>query len=607
MATAPEQIMEPVAEQPSVQFDLAQLKRLYQEARDNTQNARLDAEMAQDYYDNKQLSPAVLKVLRKRKQPENYNNCIAPAVNGMLGLMEQGQTDPRAFPRNEEDQNASEVATDSLRYSADNSRWPRTKLQASKNYLIGGVAAVIVEIDEKRDPWPRIIRQGEFLYDPHSRDPDFEDARFMGVAKWMYVDSVQALYPEADIDADAIAPTTVTFDDEDKPTSGWTDPKRNRVLVVEMYILKGQWHKVCFYGGAILEQGLSEYLDEDGKPTNPIVAQSCFVDRDNARYGVVKGMIPRQDEVNMSGSRALHLLNSRRVRITDPNGPETDMDLIREEAAKPDGVLPFGVEAADNGDLTQFQFMRMQQAKADIDRMGPSPATLGREGASASGRSHLVRQQAGLTELTVVLSGVEDMELRVYRQMWMRIRQFKTEQWTVRVTDDIGAAKFLTLNEEVAEEIPAIVQGPDGQPMVGTQRVVREVKNRPAEMDMDIIIETSPDTATLAAEQFQEIMKLVPIYGPAAFPLKMVIKASALPKKRELLEALETMEQEAAQQPQQVDPRMEADAANKAAQAKLNAAKADGQELENQMNAIGAAHLIDAVPEIDNNLVAQTG
>ena len=603
MATAPESIME----QPAVQFDLAQLKKLYQEARDNTDTARKESEQAQDYYDNKQLTTEQLKVLRKRKQPENYNNCIAPAVNGMLGLMEQGQSDPRAFPRNEEDQDASEVATDSLRYAADNSRWTRTRMQATKNYLIGGVAAVIVEVDEKADPWPRIIRQGEFLYDPHSRDYDFEDARFMGVAKWMYVDTVQALYPQAQIDAESIAPTTVSFDDEDKPVTGWTDPKRNRVLVVEMYIDKGGWKKVCFYGGGVLSAEESPYLDEDGKPTNPIVAQSCFVDRDNGRYGVVKGMIPRQDEVNMSSSRALHLLNSRRVQITDPNGPDVDANTIREEAARPDGILPFGVVAADNGDLTQFQFMRMQQAKADIDRMGPSPATLGREGASASGRSHLVRQQAGLTELTVVLSGIEDMDLRVYRQMWMRIRQFKTDEWTVRVTDDIGSPKFLTLNEPVVEEVPAIVTGPDGQPMVGTQQIVKEVKNRPAEMDMDIIIESSPDTATLAAEQFAEIMKLVPIYGPAAFPLKLVIKASALPKKRELLEALETMEQEAAQAQPPVDPRMEADAANKGAQARLNTAKADGLELENKMNAIGAAHLIDAVPQIDNNLIANAG
>ncbi len=603
MATAPTEALG----QPEVAFDLAQLKRLYQEARDNTDTARKEAELAQDYYDGKQWTSEQIKVLRKRKQPEIWVNRIAPAVNGILGVLEQGQADPRAFPRNEEDQNASEVATDSLRYASDNSRWQRTKLQAAKSYLIGGVAAVIVEVNEEGDPWPRMIRAGEFLYDPHSRDYDFEDARFMGVAKWMYVDAVKALYPAADIDPAAIAPTTVTFDDEDKPTSGWTDPKRNRVLVVEMYIEKNGWHKVCFYGGAILDQRPSEYLDEDGRPSNPIVAQSCNVDRDNGRYGIVKGMVPVQDEINMSRSRALHMLNSRRVRITDQLGPDTDADIIRQEAARPDGVLPFGVQADDNQDLGQYQFQRMQESKAELERMGPNPAVLGQSNASASGRAQLVRQQAGLTELTPVLGGIEDLELRVYRQMWARIKQFWQEPKTVRVTDDIGAAKFLMVNEEVAEEVPAIVAGPDGQPMAGTQRVVVEVKNRPAEMDMDIIIDAAPDTANVQAEQFAELVKLAQVYGPQEVPFDDLLEASNLPKKRELIEKRQTRAQEAAQQQPQPNPKDIADAENKMASAKLNAAKADGQELENKMNAIGAAHLIDAVPQIDNNLIANAG
>ncbi len=593
-----EAIAAPVAAQPEVTFDLAQLKRLYQEARDNTDTARKKSELCFDYYDNKQWTAEQTKALRKRKQPENYNNCIAPAVNGILGMMEQGQSDPRAFPRNEEDQNSSEVATDSLRYAADNSRYPRTKQQASKNYLIGGIGAVIVEVNEEGDPWPRIIRQGEFLYDPHSRDPDFEDARYMGVAKWMYVDTVQALYPQAQIDPDSISPTTIQFDDEDKPQIGWSDPKRNRVLVVEMYIEKNGWKKVCFYGGGVLDARPSDYHDERGTPTNPIVAQSCFVDRDNARYGIVEGMIPQQDEINMSGSRALHMMNSRRVRLTDPNGPDVDANTIREEAARPDAVLPYGVEVADNGDLTQFQFARMQQAMARIDRMGPSPAVLGREGASASGRSHLVRQQAGMTELTVVLGGLEDFDLRVYRQMWARIKQFWNDQKTIRVTDDIGAAKFQIVNEPEVEEIQGIVMGPDGQPTIGMQQVVRGYKNRPAEMDMDIIIDASPDTATIQQEQFTEIMKLVPIYGPQMFPLKVVIKASSLPKKRELLEELEAMEKQAMEMAQQQqappDPRIEADVAAKMAKAKLDGTKADGLELKNQVDALGAAQIVAA-------------
>jgi len=579
-------------------FDLAQLKKLYQEARDNTQASRKDADLALDYYDNKQWTSDQIKVLRKRKQPEIWINRIAPAVNGILGVLEQGQTDPRAFPRNQEDQNASEIATDSLRYAADNSRWQRTKLALAKSYLVGGIGAVIVEVNEDGDPWPRLIRDGEFIYDPHSRDPDFEDARYMGVAKWMYVDIVKALYPGADIDPATIAPQSVSFDDEDKPQNVWSDTKRNRVLVVELYIEKNGWKKACFYGGAILEEGPSPYLDERGTPTNPIVAQSCFVDRDNGRYGIVKAMVPVQDEINMSRSRALHLLNSRRVRITEAMGPDVSADTIREEAARPDGVLPFGVEAVENTDLSQGQWLRMQDSKAELERMGPNPAVLGQSNADASGRAQLVRQQAGLTELTPVLGGIEDVDLRVYRQMWMRIKQFWTGPKTVRVTDDIGAAKFLMVNEPVVQEVPAIVQGPAGQPMAGTQQVVVEVKNRPAEMDMDIIIDAVADTANVWQEQFTELVQLAQVYGPQEVPFDDLLEASNLPKKRELIEKRQARAQEAAQgqgpAQQMQEAAFQVEMEGKQARAALDAAKAEGQQIQNQLAPLEAGAKLGA-------------
>lgn len=589
-------------------MELDRLKKLYREARDNTDKARKEADLAQDYYDNKQWTSEQIKALRKRKQPEIWINRIAPAVNGILGVLEQGESDPRAFPRTQDDQDAAEVATDALRYAADNCRWGRTKLAAAKTYLVTGVGAVIVEVDEKRDPVPRIIRHGEFIYDPHSRDPDFEDARYMGVAKWMYVDLVKASYPEADIDPLALSPEGLQWDDEDKPQDVWTDSKRNRVLICELYINEGGWKRVVFWGGGILEEGASPYQDEQGKPSNPIVAQSCFVDRDNARYGIVKAMVPIQDEINMRRSRLLHLANSRQVRITDPAGPEQDADVIRAEAARPDGVLPAGVEPAQTGDMQAGQIQLLQESKSELERMGPNPAVLGQGNADASGRAQLVRQQAGLTELTPALGGIEDLELRVYRQMWARIKQFWDEPKMVRVTDDIGAPKFLMVNEPVMGMVP----DPNGQASIGmdpntgmaaiipamVQGIV-EMKNRPAEMDMDIIIEGVPDTANIQQEQFAELVKLAGIYGPQEVPFEDLLEASSLPKKRQLIEKRQGRQEEAAQgqapQQQMAQAAFQVEMEGKQAKAALDGAKAEGQQLENHVNALQAGMAVGAM------------
>lgn len=582
-------------------MELDRLKKLYREARDNTDKARKEADNAQNYYDNKQWTSKQIQVLRDRKQPEIWINRIAPAVNGILGVLEQGETDPRAFPRNEQDQDAAEVATDALRYASENARWGRCKLSAAKTYLISGIGAVIVEVDENRDPLPRVIRHGEFIYDPHSRDPDFSDARFMGIAKWMYVDLVKKDYPEADIDPAALSPQGLQWDDEDKPQDVWTDTKRNRVLVCELYVSEQGWQRVVFWGGGILEEGPSPYNDEKGKPANPIEAQSCFVDLDNARYGIVKAMVPIQDEINMRRSRLLHLANSRQVRITDLNGPEQDADVIRAEAARPDGVLPAGVEPAMTGDLQSAQVALLQESKSELERMGPNPAVLGQGHSGASGRAQLVRQQAGLTELTPALGGIEDLELRVYRQIWARIKQFWDEPKLVRVTDEIGAAKFMTMNEPVMGMVP----DPSGQASVGIDpntglaaiipamvRGVVEMKNRPAEMDMDIIIEGVPDTANIQAEQFTELVKLAGIYGPQEVPFEDLLEASSLPKKRQLIEKRKARAEEASQgagpQQQMAQAGFEAEMAGKQAKTALDAAKAEGQQIDNHLTALSA-------------------
>ena len=576
-------------------MELEQVKRLYRESRDATDQARKDADLAQDYYDNKQWTSEQIKALRKRKQPEIWINRIQPAVNGILGVLERGETDPRAFPRNAEDQASAEIATDALRYAADRCRWGRIRLAAAKTYLITGIAAVIVEVDENGDPLPRVIRHGEFLYDPHSRDPDFEDARYMGVAKWMYVDAVKALYPDADIDPEAISPAGMQWDDEDKPTNVWGDTRRNRVLVCELYIQAPGWTRVVFWGGGVLEQGPSPYVDERGVPTNPIVAQSCFVDRDNARYGIVKSMVPIQDEINMRRSRLLHMVNSRQVRITDMT-LDVGADTIRAEAARPDGVLPYGVEPSPTTDMQMGQINLLQESKNEIERMGPNPAVLGQSADSSSGRAQLVRQQAGLTELTPALGGIEDLELRVYRRFWERIKQFWTEPKTIRVTDEVGAAKFMMVNEPIVQNVPGIIMGPDGQPMAGMQQVVVGVNNRPAEMDMDIIIDAVADTANVQHEQFAELVRLAGIYGPQEVPFDDLLEASNLPKKRELMEKREARKQEAAQgagpqqQMQQAAFAMEMEEKQASirkddAKAARDIAETQGQQLENARSA----------------------
>ncbi|MBJ7410131.1 MAG: hypothetical protein JHD15_07155 [Phenylobacterium sp.] len=551
-----------LTETPEVALDT--YKRLFTEARDLTQTARTVAQKHRRYYDGK-IDERLKTSLRRKRQPDFTINRVRPGVEGMVGVVEKGKSDPRAWPRTPEDQDASEVATDTLRYVADINRWQQNKLKVFRNICVEGTAAAITEVDDQLEVRIRRIRFEEFFYDPYSREPDFSDASYMGVAKWQYVDELIGAYPEQEAalrlicsNGDTGASDATWNDRPDDNSTMWTDPRRKRMLAVEMYKReRGQWMKCVFVGSLKLEEGVSPYEDNEGKPCNPIEAQSAYVDDENQRYGVVADMVGPQDEINVYRRRAAHHATFRQVQETDPVAAYADPEEVRREAAKPDGVIPPGYGIVPN-DKFQLDIALLQEAKAEIERVGPNPALLAR-GAASSGRQDLIRQQAGLTELAHLFAGLDDLELRIYRQVWARIRQFWKAPKFIRVTDNENAVKFVQINEPVVVGERPVIDPVTGftayDPVTRQIRMepVTEVRNNVAQMGVDIIVDSTPDTANVQQEQFQALVDLGPVFAQNGqpIPLKAIIQASSLPKKRELLEALE---QEKPQGPPALSP-----------------------------------------------------
>jgi hypothetical protein len=117
-------------------------------------------------------------------------------------------------------------------------------------------------------------------------------------------------------------------------------------------------------------------------------------------------------------------------------------------------------------------------------------------------------------------------------------------------------------------------------PMTG-QPVMQS--NSPADMDVDIVIDSTPDTAVIQEEQFQRLAELVQAGMP--IPPDVLIEASSLPKKKLLLDKLKQAQEQQSQQP---DMAMQAEMqkAQMQSQAKQQElamqAQADAQDLERQ-------------------------
>lgn len=515
---------------------LPALKRMLDNHRTATDTDSLNQQLDRDYYDGHQLNSTVLATLRLRHQPPIYTNRIRPAIDGTLGVLAAAQTDPRAYPRNPHgaQENAADVATKTLRFIADTNFFDGTKLDCAEEHQIEGTCAAIIEVGEDEDVSVTQIPWKDFFFDPRSRRPDFKDAKYMGAAKWMFADDVRDMYPERYADLGDPVEGAMAVDcgrnkDEPETTLGWVDKKDRRILLVEVYYREaGDWYRCVFCAAGIFEWAKSAYEDDKRRTTCPIEAQSCYIDRKLNRYGRVRDMRPIQDEINARRSRLLHLANSRQIQERELGaGAGVDVDTARIEAAKADGVIPSGYVMVPTSDLAAGQQLLLGESKSEIERMGPTPAVLGRQGeAGQSGRARLVLQQAGMTEIGRVLGRIEDWEERCYRQMWQRARQFWTGPKFVRVTDDVRAPEFIQIN------------APDGT-------------NQIAQMDMDIIVDTVPDTANLQQEVWQDLLKLLEMYPPEDPRFQIAVEMSPIADKQRIIERIKAFKQEQAEQAQQ--------------------------------------------------------
>ncbi len=536
----------------------------FEDAEESTEYARKGSERDRDYYDGKQLTAKELSDLAARGQPDVIINRVQPKINYLIGFEASNRTDPRAFPRTPSDEDASEAATDGLRYVEDAADLKVMFSNAWENMLIegyGGLELVIERDQEDKSEIKAVAWDWDRLfYDPHSRKPDFSDARYVGGVVWLDVEDAKERWPDSEEQIEwTLNERTFSQTYDDRPTwQQWsTSGKRKRVRIVQMYHREaGQWVQCTFTKGGKLESIAVPFKDQDGKSWCPMFLQSAFVNRKNERYGIVRSMISIQDEINKRRSKALHRLSMRQVR--SERGAVDDVEVARKELAKPDAWVEtnpgFEFELLSTGDQLAAELTMLQESKNEIELMGPNASMQGKQDGTPSGRAILANRQGGQTEIAILVDRHRHLKKRVYQGVWSLIRQYKDEQWWVRVTDDEKNVKFVGFNRPVTmldemqqraesqgvppEAFQAQIQQIIGQDPMAEQQLqqVMRIENQPTRMFMDITIEEVPDVANVAEEQFQALVQLAPA---VTFPPKVYLKASSLRNKQELMEELD--------------------------------------------------------------------
>lgn len=507
---------------------------------------------ASRYYHAKQWTDAEVKALKRRRQPVTTKNRIKRKVDFLVGTEQRLRRDPKCYPRNPSAEPAAFVATAGLRFVEDINHWQAIASDCANDALVRGigiqwagvrVAKGVAEISKHRVPSDR------FFYDPRSERWDFSDARYLGECQWLDVDQAKELlgglgYADEMIDAlseSAHGASGASLPQEwgkDRNWHPWVDQKGRRIRLISIwYRYQGQWMWDYLVGPVSLcPEGegecdtLSPYKNGEGETVHPYEPWSPYVDESGTRYGVVRDMIPVQDEINKRSSKMLHLLSVRQTMGTV--GAIDDVDQMKMELAKPDGHVlvnpgPGGIDQSfqivDQTKHMQGQLELLQEAKAEIENLGPNPGLIGRGVEQQSGRAILAQQNSGMTELSPVFERMREWKLKCYRKDWNLMQQFWTGERWIRIAADPNAPQFLAVNK--------VHHDPD------TGQVMME--NSIIEMDVDVVLDEGPDTVTMREELIQQLAQL----GPEAVPPEVFVELSNINEKDRVLKMISDKKQ----------------------------------------------------------------
>lgn len=284
-----------------------------------------------------------------------------------------------------------------------------------------------------------------------------------------------------------------------------------------------EMHAAILTEKALLWAGKSPYRHNKF----PLTPLWCYRrGRDNAPYGVVRGVRDAQEDYNKRASKALWLMSS--VRTTVEQGAVEDLEVLREEVARPDCVVEvrkgFKLSIQDGAVLVEPQVMMMERDHAHIQATsGVTDELMGRRTNAVSGEAIKARQSQG----SVVTAEVFD-NARFSRQLHGQKRlslmeQFVSEPRVIRLTGAKGKMDWVTLNE----------------PVVNADGSVNFLNDITAEQ-ADFVVSDADYQATYRQAMFQTMMEYLAKFPPEVGMklLPHILEMSDIPDKEEFIEEI---------------------------------------------------------------------
>lgn len=560
--------------------------------------ARADREA--DYCDGNQLDADVLQRQQEVGIPPAIEPLIGPAINSVLGMEVKQRTDWRVVP--DSDKSGDLVATalnHKLNRSERQSRADAACSEAFKTQISVGLGWVEVSRDHDPFKFPyrcKAIHRNEIFWDFLSKEPDLSDALYLVRRKWVEIELAKLMFPQqaevitgsgsgwkgldfATFTTDGGTATDLAMSYEMErgwsiEEQEWRDLNTNRLCLFELWYRKWQRIKVIktpdgrvveldrmnpqhilatAMGAEVTEAVVGKVrlawfcgphlLSDEPTPYKhhyfPYVPFWGFrEDRTNVPYGLVRGMIFLQDEVNARISKMQWMLSARRTIRTDGIVLQDD-ETFRQMSSRPDADIILDPAAAaqpgarfevdNNFELNQQQFARLQDARDGIKRVSGITASF--EGSSPASQSGLAVNsliEQSVQSVTDLMDNFKSGRTLVGELLLSLIIEDSGEEEQVVVSGKVMADdQIITLNAPVI----------DGE--TGLEYLDNDVQRT----RLKVGLEDVPSTTSFRAQQLSalsEAFKSMPTrYQEATMPFLFALMD--LPNKDEVLDVIKQL------------------------------------------------------------------
>jgi hypothetical protein len=649
----------------------------------NQPDWRTEAVIAEAYYEGRQFLPEVEQAMRDRGQPTIINNYVAPTINGVLGMEAKTRTDWQVRADDDDGSLINEYLNEQLMEAARLTNADRAISDAFAQQV--KVGAGFVECRRNDDPFadPYVTDTLDWTnvrWDWKAQRPDLKDARYMVIERWFDEDQAELISPKAKTlcrasiqgypfaeplhdqiwDSDLVAgwqtqQSTKLQEDQ------WIDGLRRRVRFFDIYhrvpsrgkvmkspdgqvtlfneanplhlgLAKGgfvtvqtarytRMHRSIFMGPHLISTGFSPYPHDEF----PVVPFFGYREgRSRIPYGLIRGMMGPQDEVNFRRSMLTWLLKARRV-IMDEDATNMTPKELHEQVSRVDGVIKLNPERKNlqnsfsiqtEVQIAAQQFEVMKDAEQQIQAVsGVYNAMLGQNSNATSGIAINSLIEQGTITLTEIYDNYRFARQQVGNLMLHMIADDQSKQ---QKTVKVYASNPMRKTEQIE---------------INKKNEYGELTNSVSMLNRRVVladISQSPGYRAQLLDRLMQVAQTVPD-NIKLILLNEILQLSELPRKEELMKKIQqaigmgtstedmTPEQRAAQEEQQKAQRMalavemaaqqaeiadkNASAALKQSQAELNTQKVQSEQNNAQLIQARAEEILARIEGIQQDQI----